>query len=59
MCNMHDIVDIYWDITILATYIKFKSLHGCSVGTWHRCKESQHLLDDAVQVFEAHDGIQP
>lgn len=56
---MHDIVDIYWDITILATYIKFKSLHGCSVGTWHRCKESQHLLDDAVQVFEAHDGIQP
>lgn len=44
---------------ILATYIEFKGLHGCSVGPWHRCKESQHLFDNAVQVFKAHNGIQP
>lgn len=58
---------VWWENTtgrgekenILGTYIKFKSLHSCSVGTRHGCKEPQHLLDDTVQVFEAHDGVEP
>lgn len=41
------------------TYIELKGLHGGPVGPWDRCEESQHLLDDAVEILEADYGVQP
>lgn len=41
------------------THVQFEGLHGGSVGSWHRCKKSQNLLDDTVQVLQADDGLQP
>lgn len=41
------------------TYVQFEGLHGGSIGPRNRSKESQHLLDDTVQVLQADNGVEP
>ena len=34
-------------------------MHGGPIRPRHGREQSQHLLDDTVQVLEGHDGVQP
>ena len=42
-----------------ATHVQLEGLHGGAVTPGDGREEPQHLLDDAVQVLEVGDGVQP
>lgn len=40
------------------THIKLEGLQGSPVASWDGGVESQHFLDDTVQVLESEDGVE-